>query len=255
MSKAETIRKMMNPANDLYLRSVMGAGNTEKVLDRRSLMRLAWRARNVFTILADAGVKGEVKVIRLGLEAREGNMEFVVSNPDAADLPTTYQSFRMITRINWRGDTIADWARLYVGQEVSSLPVLLENGISDFTDTLYASVASAVGQTQWSSLPDKFPNLRVQARNLTFNQRTTRGFHADFQGSSSGQTHARIYDNTVTSILQYSRNAWVAADGAFDAFLRQKFDEDFGGKFSEIMEYFYADVSSITNKMVFTLKK
>lgn len=250
MSKTYTIRDMMNSDSALYVESVMGAGTASDVIERRSLTRLAWRARKFFYLLKEGGLVGKVRIARIGADGREGNTAFTIINPAAADLPSLYRSFTIITRLGMRGNSKAHIARVKIGQEESPVTLDMNSTPAQMVNTIYAAVASVVGQHKWHDVREQFPQVQTHARRVEFVRNATRGVSIDFRRENATWVQARIHDTTVVNVLPMARAVGAPLDSNHTKFLEERFLKDFGGQFVEVMEYFYTQVAEVANKMV-----
>lgn len=250
MSKQYTIQDMMNADNSLYVESVMGAGTPQDVLAQHSLTRLAWRARKFFYLLKEGGLVGKVQIARITWEEREGNTSFTITNPAAASLPAIYRSFKIITRLGFTGNSKADIARVKVGEEDSPITLDMNSTPAQMVNTLYAAVASIVGQHKWHDVREAFPDVKTHAHRVEFVRNATRGVNIYFSGENAQRVQALIRDTTLTNVLPMVRGVGMPLDPNYDNFLTDHLLKDFGGQFTEVMEYFYTQVGAVTDKMV-----
>lgn len=247
--KMQAVKNMMNPArNNLYIHGVQGASG-ESVLEYKSLVNIAWRARKILALLNDAGLSGKVHLTKNpGMKNTNLLLTVMQENP----LSKHHSAYQIYARVNLFGNLASDaydssCVFITMHLEAMTVPVYLSRPSREIAQQVYAAVASIIGKARWHMLYERYPGLDAHLTDIRFDDNGYTGFNAEFEGPNSGWTYARVAQESLVSLAQNSGGTWVKSDGAFQSYLWEKFYEDFNDQFTTIISDFVSDTAIATN--------
>lgn len=249
--KMQTVKNLMDPAqNNLYLHGVQGASG-ENVLGYRSLVNIAWRARKILATLNDAGLSGKVHLTKNpGMK----NNNLLLTVRQDTEFSKHHSAYQIYANVNLFGNLASDaydsscvFVTMHLEEPI--VPVYLSRPSKEIAQQVYAAVASIVGRARWHMLYERYPDLKAHLTRIRFDNNGFTGFNAEFEGPNSGWTDARVAQGSLMTLVQNSGGTWLKSDGAFRSYLWEKFYEDFNNQFTAIINDFISDTAIATNTL------